>query len=128
MLVVPPHFDKDDTSLTRTFSVIFTDFGNSPVRLHRCHGRVAFCDFLPTGYSLVVPFHESDVQYDTTLIHDLMLAMPYYCWPCPALSSRQVVRLMEPSFADRPLPAMTYAGPDPTTNKPLACGGTSNVC
>ena len=123
MLVASPEFDNDDSSMHRKFSVIFTDFGNSPVRLHRCEGRQELSNFSPSGYSFVIPFHETDCQCKDTLVHDLMLAMPYYCWPCPALSSKQVVALMEPSHADRSIPALTYTESDPISQIPLASGG-----
>jgi hypothetical protein len=102
MLVVAPPFTENRTGVTREFDALFTDFGNSPVKLRRCQGRRVLEEFTPQGYTLVIPFHEYDKQYKDTLAFELMQAMPYYCWPSPVLSSRQVLELMEPAFADRP--------------------------
>ena len=101
MLITSPNFDTADESRDQTFSVIYTDFGNSPVRLRRCNGRAALREFWPKGYSFVVPFHEAESQYINTLVYDLMEAMPYFCWPCHALSSRHILDRMEPSLADQ---------------------------
>jgi hypothetical protein len=102
MLVVPPHFDLDVSCEQRKFSALYTDYGNSPIRLRRLNGRREMFDFIPTGYSLILPFHEFDRQYKDSLIFALMMALPYYCWPCPAHNARQALDHMEPAFADRP--------------------------
>ena len=102
MLVASPSFDEHDDSSNQKFNVLYTDFGNSPVKLRRCQGRRALEEFTPQGYTFVIPFHEFDRQYKDTLAFELMQAMPYYCWPSPVLSTRQVLELMEPAFADRP--------------------------
>jgi len=102
MLVVPPHFDLDLNCEQKRFSALYTEYGNSPIRLRRLNGTREMWDFVPSGYSLVIPFHEFDRQYKDSLVFRLMMALPYYCWPCPAHNSRQALDHMEPAFADRP--------------------------
>jgi hypothetical protein len=100
MLVASPTFDSDHESGNHMFNVIYNEFGNAPVRLRRCKGSQL--EEIPTsGYSLVIPFHEFDRQYKDSLVFELMMALPYFCWPCPVISSRQVLEKMEPTIADR---------------------------
>jgi hypothetical protein len=101
MLIASPTFDTDQESRHHTFNVIYNEFGNAPVRLRRCHGAKQLDEIPSSGYSLVIPFHEFDRQYKDSLVYELMMELPYFCWPCPILSSQQVLERMEPTIADR---------------------------
>ena len=103
MLVASSSLDEDGSSSEHTFTVLYTDFGNSPIKIQRCVGRDSLINFQPTGHRLVIPFHEDGAQYKNTLAFYLMQELPFSCWPVPTRTTAEILEAMEP-FPHSPQP------------------------
>ena len=76
----------------RKFTVISTEWGNSPARVDRCYG---YSDMISTvsrtqGNSLVLPFFEGPEPTQCPLTESLLTWLPYFCWPSPSQDSSEV--------------------------------------
>jgi hypothetical protein len=108
MLVVSPPYMENLTGVTREFDALFTDFGNSPIRVQRLKGYDDFVDFQCIPHrSLVIPFSEPNRNEESSLLFQLSQAMPYYCWPVPAQTDEEILFSMEDEQSTRPLRSHT---------------------
>ena len=128
MLVVAPPFTENQTGVTREFDALFTDFGNSPVRVQRLKGYDDFVDFQCIPHrSLIIPITEPHRHEESSLLFQLSQALPYYCWPVPAQTDEEILFSMEEEQSTRPLRIHTQATCNAQTRDSQCARDTSNV-
>jgi hypothetical protein len=81
-----------------TYTLIYSDWGNSPVKVKSCHGydSLQLGVALPRGNYLVIPFQE-DINTGMPLTKGLVHCLPYYCWPVPAQSLEECEQVVNTS-------------------------------
>jgi len=100
MIVLNFPYRESQESDWRGFTVLSTEWGNSPVRVDRC---VGFSDMVTVvsrthGNALVLPFLEGPSALHCPLTFSLVQWLPFFCWPVPSQDGGEIAQTISASF------------------------------
>ena len=100
MLILNFPYSESLDSARRGFTVLSTDWGNSPVRVDRCFGYSEMVTIVSRshGNALVIPFLEGPSALQCPLTFSLIQWLPYFCWPVPSQDTCEIAQAISSSF------------------------------
>jgi len=117
MIILNFPYNESLESDRRGFTVLSTDWGNSPVRVDRCFGYPEMVTIVSRshGNALVIPFLEGPSALQCPLTSLLLQWLPFFCWPVPSQDSCEIAQAISdsfhpPAFVDRCQPSQISQG------------------